>query len=342
MVDEEKYLALLARTEIERDNADLYAELGLMAVEMGRRAESVAFLTRALRLKPSLAHLREPLQKIATPEELRGLEEYAPAKPFAETYRTALRYPWTGHGPYILVAGAVGLGIARAAAFGFPIPHPMARAILAFIFWFIFTGYLWGFLFDVLKHSAKGDTDPPHWPDLFNMFDMAREGIRACGAFIIALLPAVFVLFFHAIALIQLVFFGKSGPEAALLTAAAIPALAYGAFMLPMSLLANGMFNNPVAAFDIVHVLKSIRATWSDYRLLMPTVALLLLVTVPTMELVFFLGSGHLGLLLVYFIPIALMTFVELYSGMVLMRLLGLFFAANQAKLKWFDEVRPD
>lgn len=330
MVDEERYNALLARSTTDRDNADLFAELGLMAVEMGRREESVQFLKRALKLNPALKHLEAPLRTVAKPDELKDLVEFVSAAPFRERMVGILHFPFKGHGPYILIAGAIVLGILRTVSFGFvPFPVPLShhlRLILGMVFWVVLDGYLWGYFFDVIRATTKGRDDPPPWAEILDMFDMLREAVRAAGAAFMAGLP-----------LLGAAGLALASPAAA--AALALPAYVYTAIALPMCLLANAMYGNPAAAMDVAMVWRSIRATWSDYALMLPISAALVLTVAPAVVGVVALAGGAPPT----FTVMAMMmgaTIVEVYAGMVLARMLGLFFHSNQAKLKWFEAIR--
>jgi len=97
---------------------------------------------------------------------------------------------------------------------------------------------------------------------------------------------------------------------------------------LPMALTANAIFGYPWACINPAFVWRSIRAAGSDYAVCV----------------VAFFATGVLGAVLEWLATINFLFFflgiipaclIAMYSQVVQMRLLGLFFRYNQGKLGW-------
>lgn len=100
-----------------------------------------------------------------------------------------------------------------------------------------------------------------------------------------------------------------------------------GFVYLPMAVLANCVFGHPLACVNPFFILRSIGLTRKDYAVCVlayfgVAAAAVLLELLAALPRIFLFSS-------------ALATLVELYGGVVQMRILGIFYRMNQAKMRW-------
>jgi hypothetical protein len=100
-----------------------------------------------------------------------------------------------------------------------------------------------------------------------------------------------------------------------------------GFVYLPMAVLANCVYGHPLACVNPFFLVKSIGVARKDYGICIlayfgVAVAAGVLEVLTVMPGIFFFSS-------------ALATLVELYGGVVQMRILGIFYRMNQAKMRW-------
>ncbi len=232
-------------------------------------------------------------------------------QPFAREILPALSYPFRGDGSVILGIGVGGLAILWLLGY-LALPFRVFSAALS-----IFgTGYLFGSLQIVLQASSQGEAEVPKWPELQTAAsDVLRPLILWISCILVCFGPALILLAqssansFSTMAGVSTVF-----------------ALA-GAFCFPMAVLAVAMAETWEAA-DVVFIFYSIRTVLWDYLLLVSVLALI--------GLTYFLGNIAAGQYAIAGVRDLWGAANFIYFGVVLARLLGVFYYSNSDRLDWF------
>ena len=182
------------------------------------------------------------------------------------------------------------------------------------------TGYLFAYMQKIIAGSAQGEDEMPDFPDFSDWWsDIIQPFLLFGGTVLVSLLP-VFIAAYLA-----------AQSESEMMKLAFFPALAFGAFYMPMALLAVAVTNNFLGLSPHV-VVPSILRVFLPY--LVTFVILALLVTAR------FAGGAAAGAVPYEQVPLKLavtwmMGFISLYLLTVEMRLLGLMFRAYRSRLGW-------
>lgn len=227
-----------------------------------------------------------------------------------------LVYPFKRNGIILLVIGTIVFTVLDFFS-GFTLPG--RGGIFSLLVAVFSTGYLFAYMQKIIAHTAQGDDEMPDFPDFTDWWsDIILPFLLFAGTIAVSLAPVIVVGFLMI----------KS--EAAAL--ALIPALALGAFYLPMALLAVAATDNFLALSPHV-VLPSIVRVFIPYL-----VTFLLLGALVAVRM-----AGGTAAAMIPFQQVALklgativMGFVSLYLLTVEMRLLGLLFRSYRARLGWF------
>ena len=385
---------LRARLDAEPDNADLLVQIGTLYEGIDDRERAVPFFERALQLDPSLTFLRAKVGPPEAPPTERRLLPHQrldilperpvlkPTRPYWIDALLAWRYPFSGHGVFILLTGALVLGFFRF----FVTYSYMLLSILAVAFGTFFAAYMAVYYMLVVLTASYGRDDMPLWPDTSEMGtgagNAARFGMGKLAAFFPALVclaaaghaayvdvwPSVRdydrtqkayergVFRNHQVALPPpprhpLLDTERPTVFSALTTGRRLPwtlmAAAFaiaGAFYFPMALLANSLSGNPATAWNPVHIFGSIRRAMPEYlHLVVMTVATIsLFIGVElTLNKIGRSHGGHDSKWLPIQIGLALIvSVVEVYVYIVLMRMIGLLYFHRRESLDWFYESR--
>ncbi len=197
---------------------------------------------------------------------------------------------------------------------------PLAMPLM--LCFFLVSGYILIFFGAVLVSSALGRYEHPRWPPWDRWLILEGVG-RWMWATLVGVAVAFFPISFYA---------SHCGPidpiDLVVLTALATLGIAYGQMALTASLL----HDNLVAANPVTVVLAIYRVGWPYLGLCLTTIASLATLGVLGFFVLFrspslvFEAVGLWGFWVLY-----------LYLGMVILRMLGLFYYQNAARLAWFE-----
>jgi hypothetical protein len=350
-------------------NPDVLVRAGQLAEQMGRKLEVYTYYRKAFDIDPSRSNLIPKLRQYApTPKEDEEVVRLA-RRPttFARALDDVFIYPFRGSGAGILILGAIFIFGCRILA-GYNIIPLVGTAVMV-----IAGAFLMMFYVDVCGTTANGSDDLPEWPDptRFSGFMIDWAKIWLAGA--VAFLPVIVLCILVIPVLMatapepEMEDFGPSlrpgapvpapavpddedkgayladpvlaparaGAKAALgvLVAFAAGCLVFGAAGLiywPMAILANIVYGNPLACINPAFIFRSIRAAPKNYAICVlgffGTVAIAGVLEAVSAAAGIFAFSG------------LLVTLIEIYAGAVQMRILGVFYRMNQAKLSWMTE----
>jgi hypothetical protein len=331
---EERFrLALEGVAENPRDIKNLLLTAST-AEQLGRKHETFLYYQRALELDPSLKFAIAKLRQAAvTPEQLQIVNRLArrPAS-FARSLDGLFMYPLRGSGLPMLLLGTVFFYAVELILWlsGFSFFFMAIGLIVAVLM----SAYQSMFFVSVLNKSATGDDDLPGWPDI-TAGEMISDLLKFVGAAVIAFLPVWVCLAAAIFMTASAVHRGVSdfaqqvenAPDTGVLAIIALLSLPVGILYYPMALLSNSIFGTPLVSFNPVFVFRSIVGSMKDYLIC---------------TLVFFVSFIAVLLLKAFFnaLPLPFITgifvmFIGLYATTLEMRLLGVFYRYNQAKLKW-------
>jgi len=342
-------------------DAELLVKAGQLSEQLDRRPEAYTYFHKALTLDPSKSFLVAKLRGLAATdtqkEEIAGIAR-RPAS-FEAALPDIFRYPVRGKGLPILILGALFMWLGRGLAshsFG-----PWGLTIAGFV-----AAYMALFYIDVCHTTVGGDDHLPEWPDPLRFHEFGLDvGKFVCATFV-SFLPVLIIF-------IWLISSAPSADEDEFrapnhrmpVPAAKAPAAAddddpaptpapapqeiskgaargmlaligmgifgiVGLIYLPMATLANVVMGSPFACFNFPFVFRSIGASSRNY----------LICLLCYFGVWFLLGAVEY---LVHVAGVLMLTgfamaFVELYGMTMLMRLLGLFYRMNQAKLGWMAD----
>lgn len=345
---------------------ELLVKAGQLSEQLDRRAEAYTYFHKALTLDPSKSFLVSKLRGLAVTDKQKEDVTRISKQPtsFAASLPDIFKYPLRGKGLPILIMGALLLWLSRALAAHSIGPWGLviAGAVAA---------YMAMFYIDVCHSTVGGDDQLPEWPDPLRLNEFGADIGKFVGATFVSFLPvlAIFIWLIssapsadddefrvvHKPDWTPSVATPKDDDEgdapAPAPPPAASPATAevskdaarvmfgliamgifgiVGLIYLPMATLANVVMGSPFACFNFPFVFRSIGATGRSYLLCLAcyfgvwAIAIGVEVVVKLTGVIVFTGFG-----------IAL---IELYGMTMLMRLLGLFYRMNQARLGWMAD----
>jgi hypothetical protein len=355
-------------------NVDLLVKAGQISEQLQRPLEAYTYFQKALTLDPSKAFLVSKLKALAvTPEQKEEVVRISrrPAS-FEASLREIFKYPVRGKGLPVLIIGAIFLWIARAlmvngigrsgvtiaalaaaymAMFYIDVCHTtvggddelpdwpdplrlnefivdVAKFFCATLAAFLPVVGLVVFLVSSLASSSGEDEMPavllPPLHALPHPVQSADEEEPGHPAPVPASVPAAPVPPPRPAP-------SSSFPLAAILALAGIVLFGIvGLIYLPMAKLSNVVMGSPWTCFNYPFVVHSIIATPRNYAICLAcyfgisVVVGIAEVAVRMANVIVFTGCA--------------LAFLELYGMTVLMRLLGLFYRMNQAKLGWLAD----
>ena len=350
-------------------DAELLVKAGQLSEQLDRRAEAYTYFHKALTLDPSKSFLVSRLRGLAVTdkqkEEITRISKQ-PAS-FAASLPDIVKYPLRGKGLPILIMGALLLWLSRGLAAHSIGPWGLviAGAVAA---------YMAMFYIDVCHTTVGGDDQLPEWPDPLRLNEFGADvGKFVCATFV-SFLPVIAIFIWlissapsadddeyrvvHKPDWTPSVATAKDDDDDASSPAhapapppAAAPAppeaskgaarvmlavIGMGIFgivgliYLPMATLANVVMGSPFACFNFPFIFRSIGASARSYLLCLLCyfgvwgVAIGVEVVVKVTGVIVFTGFA--------------LALIELYGMTMLMRLLGLFYRMNQARLGWMAD----
>ncbi|MBI2899685.1 MAG: DUF4013 domain-containing protein [Planctomycetes bacterium] len=329
---EQRFRELLGCLDESPRDADLLVQVGTAALDLARPREGFLYLSRALELDPSKRSLLPKLRACAAPEELPALQKLMrrPGR-FTEGLAGVFSYPFRGAGVGMLILGSLFFyGIRVITSLNF---FPMVGLFVGLIMF----GYLSMWFIDVAKKTAYWEEEPPHWPDPSMWTDLMSDWAKIASAYVASFLPVIVLTSY-------LIGSGSMGVaqdigqedavarwEAGFMAFVAIFYVVFGVLglaYLPMALMANVLLGSCFAAWNPVFVVRSAWRIKKEYAiaaavfLALSAASAVAEAIVTATELMIFAG--------------VVVMFIEIYTMVVQMRLLGLLYGMTQTRLAWF------
>lgn len=258
-------------------------------------------------LFPGVRPLVRPPERV----EVEAARARSERQAFSREILPALSYPFRGDGSIILGIGVAGLAVLWLLGY-MALPFRVFSAALS-----IFgMGYLFGSLQIVLHASSQGEAEVPQWPVL-------QTATNDCLRPLVLWVSCILVCFGPALILLAQSTQDSFSTMAGISTVFALA----GAFCFPMAVLAVAMAETWKAA-DLIFIFRSIRSVFWDYALLVAVLALI--------GLTYFLGNIAAGQYAVAGVSQLWGAANFIYFGVVLARLLGVFYYSNSDRLNWF------
>jgi hypothetical protein len=223
---------------------------------------------------------------------------------FLGMLRDAAAYPLRGHGPVIIILGAIFLAFIHLLSCSFR----MRTAIFFAVFG---AGYLAAYMFHIVEASANGKRKLPEWPEFSNFWD------SICVPFFQMLCPIVLCGLPGCVPVLIL---GWNERSFAMGIAIAIVC----SFYVPMAILAIAV-NNALAGMHPANVLPGIRAVFPRYAGIWLVIGALGTAS----EVLYFTVLDAIP-----FVGIAVNRWVIIFLGAMEMRLLGVLYHQSGGKLK--------
>jgi hypothetical protein len=239
----------------------------------------------------------------------------APTNFFA-LWREAFSYPVKKDGVILLVCGTVVFAFLNG-ALGVLSTVVKYFGVLGISFWLGFSlcvimsvGYLFAFMQNIVQSSSHGEEKMPDWPEISGFWDdLVIPFFRFGFIWVLCLGPGIVVMLLAS-------------------PTAGVPLLLLGLFCLPMAILTVCLADS-IAGLNPIVIFSSIGKVLLPYL----TICGIFLVIIALMH-----GSQMLlELTGIPILPTVISTFISLYGITVEMRLLGLLYYTNKARLAWFD-----
>jgi hypothetical protein len=248
--------------------------------------------------------------------EYQRLMTPAPTNFFA-LWREAFSYPFKKDGAILLVCGTVVFAFLEGARWvlftGVKSMGFLGASFIATFFLCVVmsVGYLFSFMQGVIQSSARGDKAMPDWPEISAFWDdLVVPFFQFTCIWILCLGPGIAVMW-----LLQQPMAG-------------VPLICLGLFCMPMAILTAAMADT-MAGFNPLTIFSGIGKVPWPYL----TVCGIFLVIIAVVH-----GVGKfLEWTQIPILPTVIGTFISLYGVAVEMRLLGLLYYTNKAKLAWFE-----
>jgi hypothetical protein len=361
--------AVDALTESPRD-VELVIKAGQISEQLRRGPEAYNYYRKALVLDPSKSFLLSKLRALAvTSEQKEEVAKFAkrPAS-FAASLGDIPLYPVRGKGLPLLLMGAIFLWGSRLLIRG-------GGGITGLSIAGASSAYMAMFYIDVCHSTINGDDQLPDWPDPLRLSEVFSHVAKFFMAKVVAFLPVIVILLGFGlegfrkperadIPDFQMQSGRRTPPAPPVLDGTAQPLpensappisptpapppappriswgvlapmiaimawIPIGLVYLPMATLSNVVMGSPWTCFHVPFIVRSIVATPKNYGICLGAYL---------GTFVMFAGAEFVGAL-IGILPTGLaVAFFELYGMTVLMRLMGLFYLMNQAKLNWMAD----
>jgi pSer/pThr/pTyr-binding forkhead associated (FHA) protein len=248
---------------------------------------------------------------------LEGGQKEERAQPsFVAGLLSSFRYPLSAEGLILLAAGTFFFGALHLASFISQFAGIIGWVSLLFLTIFG-TGYLFAFLKSVVASSAYGENHMPQWPEFSDIgSDIIGPFLQFLGIFVLSFGPALAWLIF--------------GPDSLKLPVT-IGLVFFGLIYLPMAMVAVSLYDSLAGMHPLLITTSILRIGWHY------------LVVIGFLILVLVLRFAALAMaerVSIPVIPFLLTEFLSLYFLVVIMRMLGLMYFANERRLGWFRKVR--
>lgn len=235
-----------------------------------------------------------------------------PAPPETQSFLTELArawgYPVRGKGKFVLIAGT--LFYYALYLWG---SIPTAFPIIALLQWAVVVGltlYVFSYGFAVIAETARGEDEPPDWPELTEPGDVLR--------------PLGLILASLAVCFLPVTAFAIVLGEALIEAQSAMWALiGLGVFFLPMALLSAGLHDS-LSGLNPVLLLRSIARIGPAYLAAIATLAVVVVLAYVLVSIPIPILGSLFGIA------------VDLYCGIVMARVIGLLYACYEDRLRWF------
>jgi hypothetical protein len=301
------------RAEIEErgESPEWLARLANVHLKLGEREDAILCLQKAIVLRPGTVPIIEKLKEICTEEEFENLEIPEKIEPFWNDIPGLIKYPVSGTGIYLLVGGTLFVTV-----FQFIISLPTLFFWATIIVAAFFAGYLSSYFVSVMRASARGESNPPDWPDITHV------GSNVLHPLWVVSLPSVVSFLPALIYAIYLALYGGSLPVLILL-------ISIGALYYPMALIASAISDAPLNSINFIAIFSSIFKVGKDYLIALAILAVFSVIGVISQIVVASVTGAIAGVIVA---DIAL-HFVYLYFLMVYGRILGLLYRQCQSKI---------
>ncbi len=234
----------------------------------------------------------------------------APTNFFA-VWRGAFSYPVKKDGMILLVCGTIIFGFLDGARW--VLSYFKFAGFLGLAYWLCLimsVGYLFAFMQNVVQSSAQGEQKMPDWPEISAFWDdLAVPFFQFLTIWLICLGPGIAVMLLVS-------------------PLAGVPLIFLGLFCLPMTFLTVSMADS-ITGLNPFIIFSGIGKVPLPYL----TICGIFLVIIALVHGVQIL----LDWTQIPILPTVVSTFIGLYGVTVEMRLLGLLYYTNKAKLAWFE-----
>jgi hypothetical protein len=247
--------------------------------------------------------------------EFKRLMTPAPTNFFA-LWREAFSYPFKKDGAILLGCGTVVFGFLAGARWVL-FTGIKGMGFLGASFWVTFflcvvmtVGYLFAFMQSIIQSSARGDPAMPDWPEISAFWDdMVVPFFQFTCIWCLCLGPGIAVMLLVT-------------------PLAGVPLIFLGLLCMPMAILTVAMADS-IIGFNPFTIFSGIGKVPLPY-LTICGIFLVIIALVHGIQML--LAWTDIPIL-----PTVISTFISLYGITVEMRLLGLLYHTNKAKLAWFD-----
>ena len=187
---------------------------------------------------------------------------------------------------------------------------------LQVLFYVILTGYIGGYLMEIVAKSAKGEDEPPDWP---SPADFRETAVQPFGYFL-----AVGILSFGGA--VAYYYACRQAPDPTIL----FLLQAFGCLYMPMGILLVAVHRSPVS-LNPWYVVKAMAKAPVRYAV----VWVLVVLAVPGMLIALYFVAMYVPFLLLRY---AVAFAVEFYFLFVAARMLGLLYYTSWDRLSWIEE----
>jgi hypothetical protein len=242
--------------------------------------------------------------------EYRRLMTPAPTNFFA-LWRGAFSYPLKKDGAILLVCGTVVFSFLNGANWVLSQAKFAGAGIgVAYLLCVVMSvGYLFAFMQNIVQTSARGDQAMPDWPEISAFWDdLVVPFSRFTTIWLVCLGPGIAVMIRQPLAGLPILFLGLVCLPMAILTVC----MADSITGLNPFIIFSGIGKAPLPYLATCGIFLSVIAVMRGSQMLLEWTGVPIL-------------------------PTVISSFISLYGITVEMRLLGLLYHTNKAKLAWFD-----
>jgi len=230
---------------------------------------------------------------------------------FFGVWRGAFSYPVKKDGMILLVCGTIVFGFLEGARW--VLSYFKFAGFLGLAYWLCLimsVGYLFAFMQNIVQSSAQGEEKMPDWPEISAFWDdLVVPFFQFLTIWLICLGPGIAVMVLES-------------------PLAGVPLIFLGLFCLPMTFLTVSMADS-ITGLNPFIIFSGIGKVPLPY-LTICGIFLVIIALVHGVQML--LDWTQISIL-----PTVVSTFIGLYGVTVEMRLLGLLYYTNKARLAWFE-----